>query len=133
MASDIYTKSIAIRDFLTSLDFNAEISYAPELTLSQLHDEKVIIAPRDKKVVNDVRSKCRTEYKIDICLLIRTRENTVDNYVEKSENLAKRLLNSRFDKAIILDITFNPLIASDELRTKHLFVSILTLTLMEIS
>lgn len=132
MASDIYNKALALRDFLTSLDFNAEISYAPELSLTQVSNERILIAPKDKKLVTENRSLCRIEYKIDVCLLIRTSEKDVDVYVSKSENIAKKLLNSRFDKAMVVDITFNPLIASEELRTKHLFISVLSLTLMEI-
>lgn len=132
MASDIYTKSLAIKDFLASLDFNAEISYAPELSLNQANTERVIIAPKDKKIVNEGRKVLRTEYKIDVCLLIRKTEKDVDEYVLKAENMASKLLNTRFGKALVSDVTFNPIIASDELRTKHLFISVLSLTLLEI-
>lgn len=136
MSKSIITKAELIADFLRGLELDANVSFSPEYNLSNGTSKKgttVFVSPRDKKSTRESRQIVNTEYVIDIGILERAREeDNVTPLIELAESLADELLNKTFDNAMVFQVTFNPLFASEELRQKHLFVSVLSLTLKEI-
>lgn len=136
MSKSIVHKSNLIAEFLRGLELDAKVSFSPEYNLSSetsKNGKTIFVSPRDKKSIREARKLVNTEFVIDVCILERARDNNdIAPLIELTEDLADKLLHETFDNAMVSQITFNPLLASEELRQKHLFVSVLSLTLKEI-
>jgi hypothetical protein len=131
MSKTIVTKANLIVEYLATLGLVAKLSYAPEYNLSNSDEKIIYVSPRDKKISNETRQQKDVENTIDICIIERARDKEVSPLIQQMEELADKLSSQIFDRARVSQVMFNPLYASEELRTKHLFVSVLSLTLRE--
>jgi hypothetical protein len=130
--SNIIHLAEIIKDYLRGLELDAEVSFTPEYFLSGNKQRVVFVTPKDEKIERISRSAFKKKYSIDICLIERIKqENEIHTLVAKVENLSSKILKSNFDKMFVTETSFNPLFAGDELRQKHTFISVLSLTLSE--
>jgi hypothetical protein len=131
MSKTIVNKANNLVEYLATLGLNAKLSFAPEYNLSNDTEKIIYVSPRDKKISRENRTQKDVECTIDICLIERARENEVSSLIAEMESLGDKLLQQTFDNAKVSQVLFNPLFASEELRQKRLFVSVLSVTLRE--
>lgn len=131
MSKTIVNKANKLVEYLATLGLNAKLSFAPEYNLSNDTEKIIYVSPRDKKISRENRTQRDVECTIDICMIERARENEVSSLIAEMESLGDKLLQQTFDNAKVSQVLFNPLFASEELRQKRLFVSVLSVTLRE--
>ena len=131
MSKTIVNKANKLVEYLATLGLNAKLSFAPEYNLSNDTEKIIYVSPRDKKISRENRKQNDVEYTVDICMIERARENEVPSLVTEMESLGDNLLQQTFDNARVSQVLFNPLFASEELRQKRLFISVLSVTLRE--
>ena len=131
MSKTIVSKANKLVEYLTTLGLNAKLSFTPEYNLSNDNEKIIYVSPRDKKISRENRTQKDVESTIDICMIERAKENEVSSLIAEMESLGDKLLQQTFDNAKVSQVLFNPLFASEELRQKRLFVSVLSVTLRE--
>lgn len=132
--SNIIVLANSVKDYLSEVGLDAEVTCSPEYILSGNKQKVVFVTPKNEETKRISRGSFEKKYTIDICFIERIKNDTeISKLIAFMENLNNETLKRTFDKSVVTETSFNPLFASEELRQKHTFVSVLTLTLLKVN
>jgi len=116
----------AVTDSLA--EYDAELAFAPEISLAELSARRVVVVPLSQKYEPVSRSEQDATYQIQIGVMCRAKEENVPELLALAERIALPFQLRTFCDATCTKVEFNPIYAAEYLRGKSLFYSVATLT-----
>ena len=108
-------------------EWNARPALAPEFTLRELEELKVVVVPVELSYKNISRALKERTAKLQIGFMKRAKEEELDELLATVEKLGMGFLNTEFCGARCVAVGFNPIYSADDLRERHQFTSVIEL------
>lgn len=108
-------------------DYNAILAFYPEFELRELEDMKIVVIPVGSQYKTLSRNTCEEKLYVQIGILKRCSENEITKLLSFVESIGLKFLNKKFDDAMCVCITYNPIYSSEHLRERSQFTSVIEL------
>jgi len=108
-------------------DWHAKPVLAPEFTLREIEELKVVVVPVELSYKNITRALKERTVKLQIGFMKRAKDEELDELLATVEKLGMSFLNKEFCGAKCVAVGFNPIYSADDLRERHQFTSVIEL------
>ena len=109
-------------------EWNAKPALAPEFTLRDLEELKVVVVPVELTYRNISRALKERTVKLQIGFMKRAKKEQLDELLATVEKLGMSFSGKEFCGAKCIAVGFNPIYAVDQLRERDQFTSVIELT-----
>ena len=109
-------------------EWNAKPALAPEFTLRELEELKVVVVPVELTYRNISRALKERTVKLQIGFMKRAKKEQLDELLATVEKLGMSFSGKEFCGAKCIAVGFNPIYAADQLRERNQFTSVIELT-----
>jgi len=109
-------------------EWNAKPALAPEFTLRDLEELKVVVVPVELTYRNISRALKERTVKLQIGFMKRAKKEQLDELLATVEKLGMSFSGKEFCGAKCIAVGFNPIYAADQLRERNQFTSVIELT-----
>ena len=109
-------------------EWNARPALAPEFTLRELEELKVVVVPVELTYRNISRALKERTVKLQIGFMKRAKKEQLDELLATVEKLGMSFSGKEFCGAKCIAVGFNPIYAADQLRERNQFTSVIELT-----
>jgi hypothetical protein len=109
-------------------EWNAKPALAPEFTLRDLEELKVVVVPVELTYRNISRALKERTVKLQIGFMKRAKKEQLDELLATEEKLGMSFSGKEFCGAKCIAVGFNPIYAADQLRERNQFTSVIELT-----
>ncbi len=109
-------------------EWNAKPALAPEFTLRELEELKVVVVPVELTYRNISRALKERTVKLQIAFMQRAKKEQLDELLATVEKLGMSLSGKEFCGEKCIAVGFNPIYAADQLRERNQFTSVIELT-----
>ena len=113
-------------------DWHAKPALAPEFTLREIEELKVVVVPVELTYKNITRALKERTVKLQIGFMKRAKNEELDELLATVEKLGMGFLNKEFCGAKCVAVGFNPIYSADDLRERHQFTSVIELGFREV-
>jgi len=108
-------------------EWNARPALAPEFTLRELEELKVVVVPVELTYKNISRALKERTAKLQIGFMKRAKDEELDELLATVEKLGLSFSGKEFCGAKCIAVGFNPIYSADDLRERHQFTSVIEL------
>ena len=108
-------------------EWNARPALAPEFTLRELEELKVVVVPVELTYKNISRALKERTAKLQIGFMKRAKDEELDELLTTVEKLGLSFSGKEFCGAKCIAVGFNPIYSADDLRERHQFTSVIEL------
>ena len=108
-------------------EWNAKPALAPEFTLRELEELKVVVVPVELTYKNVSRALKERTVKLQIDFMKRAKDEELDELLATVEKLGMSFLNKEFCGTRCIAVGFNPIYSAEHLRERHQFTSVIEL------
>ena len=109
-------------------EWNAKPALAPEFSLRDLEELKVVVVPVELTYRNISRALKERTVKLQIGFMKRAKKEQLDELLATVEKLGMSFSGKEFCGAKCIAVGFNPIYAADQLRERNQFTSVIELT-----
>ena len=109
-------------------EWNAKPALAPEFTLRELEELKVVVVPVELTYRNISRALKERTVKLQIGFMKRAKKEQLDELLATVEKLGMSFSGKEFCGSKCIAVGFNPIYAADQLRERNQFTSVIELT-----
>ena len=109
-------------------EWNAKPALAPEFTLRDLEELKVVVVPVELTYRNISRALKERTVKLQIGFMKRAKKEQLDELLATVEKLGMSFSGKEFCGSKCIAVGFNPIYAADQLRERNQFTSVIELT-----
>ena len=109
-------------------EWNAKPALAPEFSLRDLEELKVVVVPVELTYRNISRALKERTVKLQIGFMKRAKKEQLDELRATVEKLGMSFSGKEFCGAKCIAVGFNPIYAADQLRERNQFTSVIELT-----
>ena len=109
-------------------DWHAKPALAPEFTLREIEELKVVVVPVELTYRNISRALKERTVKLQIGFMKRAKKEQLDELLATVEKLGMSFSGKEFCGAKCIAVGFNPIYAADQLRERNQFTSVIELT-----
>ena len=109
-------------------EWNAKPALAPEFSLRDLEELKVVVVPVELTYRNISRALKERTVKLQISFMKRAKKEQLDELLATVEKLGMSFSGKEFCGAKCIAVGFNPIYAADQLRERNQFTSVIELT-----
>ena len=132
MATDMSSILTAISSDTTLSSWNPVVSTLPEYELKETKTAKCCVVPAGIRYRNLARSAVQRIFIVEIGFLKRGKTLDVKSLVGEIEAIALHIMQQTYSGARVVGVENEPLYDDEQLRTKSLFQSVLSVQLQEL-
>ncbi len=114
-------------------EYHAELLYSPEFELRELETMRVVVVPVGTEYKTLSRASHEELLKVSVGVLKRATEDGLPELLQFVEELGRGFLNRKLAGAICIGVAYNPIYASEHLRERGQFTSVIELEFKRIT